>query len=262
MLAAQLHGKLTRKEEDLEDLLTSNVFGSMQYIAPEDGLILLLSSAEIFDCSFPLKGLQISEAPKYEFWQWLQGHKCIGCEPDLLIHLKQDNDKKIIILVEAKYKSGKSSEADESEFLMDQLAREWCNLICFAKYSNAIPFLLYITADFSYPKKEIEDAQKEILRKGYNEMNICWISWRKLPKILPTQKHLILKDLVQVLQRQGLTFFEGILIPEDIGSIEWTFQTGLNLNWSLYIIFDIKWKFISLMDNIKIFNINWRFSDE
>ena len=45
MLAAQIKGKLTRKEEDLEDLLTSNVFGSIKYVPPENGLIPLLSAA-------------------------------------------------------------------------------------------------------------------------------------------------------------------------------------------------------------------------
>ncbi len=55
MLAAQIHGKLKREEEYLEDLLTSNVFGSIQYIPPEDGLVPILSAAERVDGSQPLK---------------------------------------------------------------------------------------------------------------------------------------------------------------------------------------------------------------
>jgi len=39
MLQAMLHGKLTRKEEDLADLLTFNTFGLMKYLPP--GAVLL-----------------------------------------------------------------------------------------------------------------------------------------------------------------------------------------------------------------------------
>lgn len=46
MLAAQLRGKLTQKEEDLEDLLTSNVFGSIKYTDCKMGLIPLLAATE------------------------------------------------------------------------------------------------------------------------------------------------------------------------------------------------------------------------
>jgi len=69
MLAAQIHGKLKREEEDLEDLLTSNVFGSIQYIPPEDGLVPVLSAAERVDGSQPLRELtEISEV-NYYFWR-------------------------------------------------------------------------------------------------------------------------------------------------------------------------------------------------
>lgn len=244
MLAAQLRGKLTRREEDLEDLLTSNVFGSIRYVPSPDGLIPLLTSAESVNGSFPLKDLQILEFPEYEFWPNMQEQNCNRCEPDVLIHLTQNNGKKIIVLVEAKYRSGLSSEADETERPMDQLAREWDNLVNLAKRSNATPFLLYITADFSFPNKEINEAQQEFSKKRNKcispKMNILWTSWRKLSKLLPTQKHLILKDLVAVLRMQGLIFFEGISIPESIEPIKWSFQ---NFNWSRYQKFDSQWKF-------------------
>jgi hypothetical protein len=45
VLAAQLHGKLARSEEDLEDLLTSNVFGKFKYLPPELRLIPFLQQA-------------------------------------------------------------------------------------------------------------------------------------------------------------------------------------------------------------------------
>jgi len=42
MLEAQLHGKLTREQENLEDILTSNVFGSIKYVPFKKGLLPIL----------------------------------------------------------------------------------------------------------------------------------------------------------------------------------------------------------------------------
>jgi hypothetical protein len=46
MLQAQLRGKLTRAEENMKDLLTSNVFGSIKYVPYEDGLLPLLANCQ------------------------------------------------------------------------------------------------------------------------------------------------------------------------------------------------------------------------
>jgi hypothetical protein len=46
LLQAQLKGKLKRREEDMEDLLTSNVFGSIKYVLPQNGLSNILASSE------------------------------------------------------------------------------------------------------------------------------------------------------------------------------------------------------------------------
>ena len=45
MLQAMFHGKLTREEEGMEDLLTSNTFGLIKYLPPEAVLIPFLSLA-------------------------------------------------------------------------------------------------------------------------------------------------------------------------------------------------------------------------
>lgn len=230
MLAAQLRGKLTRQEEDLEDLLTSNVFGSIQYAPKEKGLIPLLSAAEDSNGSNPLKKLPNISDVKYEFWPNFDDENGNAREPDVLIHITHETEQRTVILVEAKYKSGKSSEADEGSRINDQLASEWDILI--TKEKNAKPYLLYITADFSYPNKDIEDAQSEFSKKRHGIIDVVWISWRKLPTVLNSNEP-ILKDLIKVLRKQGLTFFEEIKIPQ-IDRIPWTFkENSLNLNWKL-----------------------------
>jgi hypothetical protein len=156
--------------------------------------------------------------------------------------IKQKNGVQIIILVEAKYKSGKSSEAtDDEDKPYDQLAREWDNLLVFAKNKNAKPYLLYVTPHFSYPKEDIEEAQFEFMKKRSGKLDVVWISWRKLPTVLNGSAP-ILKDLIEILRKQGLTFFDGISIPQ-IGRILWTFQKD-TFNWKPNFS-EIKWRFVA-----------------
>jgi len=234
MLAAQLSGKLTREEEDLEDLLTSNVFGSIKYVPHEEGLIPLLSAAERLDGSQPLNyGLSEISEVKYYFWHRIEKQNCYACEPDVLICIKHNDDKKTVVLVEAKYRSGKSSEEEEDDRPTDQLAREWDNLIVLAKEKAATPYLLYVTADIAIPSIDIEESQSEIAKKRGAKIDIVWISWRKLPIIFRDSRYDILRDLVEVLRRQWLIFFEGISAPENMEAINWHFQsTPLKLNLS------------------------------
>jgi hypothetical protein len=264
MLQAQLRGKLTRKEEDLEDLLTSNVFGSIKYVQrPEDGLLPILASCTDSYYKSPSYALQPISNINYDFWPWLQEPNCEGCEPDVIIHIQYVNNQKIIILVEAKYLSGKSSGANEGEAPTDQLAREWDNLTFLADREGAIPLLLYVTADLGYHAcaKSIEDSCREYKRKRNKDMSVFWISWRKLRTLFLETDQEILKDLVKVLVRQGLTFFEGITKPKLL-DIDWSFTALVNWDWSQFSERRIYWKYQvnkAYIWQYKIEPIEWRF---
>ena len=60
MLQAMIHGKLTREEEGLEDLLTSNTFGLIKDLPPKAVLLPFLSLAKD-----PLRNHSLAS--------WLQG---------------------------------------------------------------------------------------------------------------------------------------------------------------------------------------------
>lgn len=246
MLQAQLEGKLTREEEDMEDLLTSNVFGVIKYLPLEDGLRPILACCSDLDGNVPTNALKAIESvdgmPKYEFWPRMQETECRECEPDVIITIPLANNRKIIVLVEAKYLSGKSSEAGEGAAPDDQVAREWDNLRRRTIQENATPILLYVTADLGYPRESIESSCEEYRHKRRQDMKVYWVSWRKLPSLFSSTKHEILKDLVKVLKRQGLTFFEGVTIPASI-EIGWTFKALVNWIWSLYEGSRICWQF-------------------
>ena len=242
MLQAQLRGKLTRVEENMEDLLTSNVFGSIKYIPYEDGLLPLLSNCEDENGN-ALTGInQPVLNAHYEFWPRLRELNCEECEPDLLITIQYANGQSMLILVEAKYLSDKSSEANDKEAPKDQLAREWDNLILKANQEHAKPILLYVTADFGYPRQSIDESQKEYLEKRKKGMSVFWLSWRKLPTLFVDKNQEMLNDLIDVLKYQQLTYFEGITIPEAANS-KWSFNATINWDWTLDKDNSFHWEF-------------------
>lgn len=245
MLQAQLRGKLTRGEEDMEDLLTSNVFGSIKYVAPQEGLGLILASSEDMNGNRAIDSTLINANVHYEFWPPLDEPNCNACEPDVLIRITLSNSRRIMLLVEAKYHSDKSSFPDDGEAPNDQLACEFDNLSKKSRTEKADPILLYVTADLGFPKDSVEESQREFLQKRKEKMNIYWISWRRIPGLFDhAERDSILYDLVRVLQRLRLTFYEGIkaqaLVPV---YIDWSFRAIVSWNWASYEDLSIHWKF-------------------
>ena len=232
----------------MEDILTSNVFGLLKYVRHEEGILNYLSLAEDEDGKRPLDYFSVlREVPhtsvEYQFWPWWEEANCYGCEPDVVIKLKIPAKQDLIILVEAKYLSGKSSEADESyDTPTDQLAREWDNLRVKANKSDEYPVLVYLTAHYAYPIRDINDAISEFLEKRPDGARpvIYWLSWRHLHTVCDSSPLPILNDIKLLLDRMGLTFFDGIALDY------------VNIPWSFEVVFD--WQVVS-----GIQKINWRF---
>jgi hypothetical protein len=254
LLQAQLKRKLTRREEDMEDLLTSNVFGSLKYVLPQDGLSYVLTSAEDVNgnkIQLPQDIVKI----QYDFWPQLREADCNPCEPDVLLRVNFSNGQKTIILVEAKYHSDKSSIADDSELPTDQLAREWHNLVKLAETENSIPLLLYVTADIMCPVESIIDSQNELQKKNLPEMNAFWVSWRRIHSLFKkASEESILADLTKVLELQGLTFYERKTLEKPV-KINWAFKVAMKLDWGYGPVFH-GWSFNQNK------NYNWRMKNK
>ncbi|MEW5945299.1 MAG: hypothetical protein AB1742_03790 [bacterium] len=222
MLQAFIKGKLGRDQENLEDILTSNAFGSFSYVPLEDGLLPFLSEAKNIKDEYLSESLNLKniiKPPKYDFWPSLKEKDCEICEPDVIITFNHSDGTKSIVLIESKFKSGKSSEADENESNIsppkDQLAKEWHNLYKKALRENAKPFLIYVTADYSFPREEILETQKELERKNVETGKIYWLSWRSLEKTMNNTKnnHKIIDDLVKLLSdKLELRYFNGFTV--------------------------------------------------
>lgn len=235
MFAAQIHRKLTRPEEEMEDLLTSNVFGIWNYIRPGLGLLQFLRTAQRLDGT-PLAGLDEVETAPLTFWPWIQEPHAKGAEPDVLIEMALPGERKFLILVEAKYHSEKSSFADASPEPNDQLAREMDNLRRMAKRQGIRDYaLVYVTAHTLMPKPDIEEAISELAEKTGDGAadRFYWTSWRRLRAVLAEACTLcegfeaaMLADLHTIICQLGLSFFDGITCSGwALGRTLWKFKT-------------------------------------
>ena len=209
----------------MEDLLTSDIFGCMRYVPAQSALIPFLQTA----CSLhgniltiPGKVLRVH----WSFWPWLRLAGRIPCEPDVIIGLETEENHVHLILVEAKYYSGLSSEEDEHEEPNDQLARELDNLDVVSVVSLgwnpqlgiASRRLLFITQHMGMPRRPVAQSLAEYQLKRNKQGDIYWTSWRLLQPILEEnlkqenspQSIAVMEDMLQLVLRKGLSVFLGV----------------------------------------------------
>lgn len=240
MLQAVLRRKLTRAEEEMEDLLTSCTFGLMKYLPLQAALFPFLRSA-----LNPLSGTRldrvlekVTRVDRWEFWPSRAYPSCFGCEPDAEIVLSSEHGDRVLLLIEAKYRSGKSSFAAEAEERPnDQLAREYDNAT-FQAIADGAAYcaVVYVTADPVCPVDELRESANEYRAKRGRDPQIFWTSWRSLPGILEGE---ILKDsgmatdLRSLLLAMDLTRFCRLRFTE-MTTPAWTFQrTEAQWWWSV-----------------------------
>lgn len=243
MIPALLHHKLSVKQTNMEDILTSNVFGMFMYHAqPKSGLFRFLARATTIDGCRPLASLLDDPAEvtvEYDFWpRWKHEGKQI--EPDVAPNIVAGAS--YFVGIEAKYWSGKSSRAveevepdedsddepedDEAErHPSDQLAKEWKKTVVEAMKRNTQPVLIYLTADLHCPRQELLDSIKDCGKPspGSPTPLMCWLSWRELPGLFRNTSELHLADLAALADEMGLTFFEGFSDVSPI-RLDWGFQ--------------------------------------
>jgi len=250
MFEAQLHRKLTRPEEDMEDVLTSNVFGIWKYLPKEiaaSGLLNFLQTSVRLDGTHFVGPEDINQLD-IQLWRWLHIENLKGAEPDVLIRITDTNNKKWLILIESKYLSPKSSFADWNDPRpTDQLAREMALLRQIAINEIIDEYaLIYLTAHTTIPIGDIVDSIEELETKTSisSRDQFYWATWRILPEVLNLiesesvrlNDKLLVSDLNTILTNLGLYYFKGIKLEE------WT-------------LIGNDWAFVPLYQNI-IFN--WR----
>lgn len=235
MLMALVRGKLSRGIEGMEDILTSNVFGTLKY-QPIAHLTALLGEC-IEETGSPL-GLdtfcqeQEFISVQWEFWPWLDYSPGASCEPDLLVTLESVSGTRTRVMIEAKYRSPKSSEADYTEAYefapKDQLARQWSNLVSMPEEAQQ-NILVYLTNDQLFPRDDIQAAQEELKRKALGEAHIVWLPWAKIHDLFRGSSNEALHDIALGLERLGLIYYDGIQVPTV--DLDWQFESILDFDW-------------------------------
>jgi len=274
MYITQIRNKLTRQEEDMEDLLTGNVFGLWRYLPHQLGLIQFLETSQDLDGDMFTLPEDI-ESVNITFWPWLKEEGTKGAQPDVMIEIKTATHGAWLILIESKYLSGKSSLPDGGEEPNDQLAREMNNLRRVSKEKNTENYaLLFITAHTVMPKWEMEESVEELTSTTCDGSrgHFYWTTWRRLPMILQEQKSncsppfsIMLRDLDTIISRLGLTLFENISYAGwTLDESLWRFAQEIrSFTWqTISMPFEYSFRPAELRfnwdDGIQLKNISWR----
>jgi len=229
MSIAEIRGKIsetgTNLSERMEDLLTSDIFGCMRYLPAKKALIPFLQTAYSFHGN-TLKIPNEVISVHYSFWPRLKLVGRIPCEPDVVLGLETKENHVHLVLVEAKYYSGLSSEEDERAEPNDQLARELDNLDAVScatlgwrtHLEIASRALVFVTQDMGTPRDLMAKSLAEYRRKRNKDGDIFWVSWRFLPAILEQsleqestpENGAVMADMLALLLRKELIMFGGV----------------------------------------------------
>jgi hypothetical protein len=239
MTMAEIHGEIP-EYEGMEDLLTSDVFSTFKYLPLDVVFIPFLKRAVSFGTGETMSYL-FDDVIKGDFIFWPKT-SFLKREPDLLILLTCLDNPPISIVVEAKYRSGKSNvNRDQDLNAMqllegDQLAEQYFELINGNfKIDQSLKevlmnsrnrFLLFVTAHNAIPRETTNETMKILRNQGFPEenlKNLYWINWQAAWNVTRevlsnniSMNHgykLMLEDLEVLLKRKGLTSFNGFQKP-------------------------------------------------
>jgi hypothetical protein len=228
MLQALLRGKLSPEQENLEDLLTSGVFGSLAYLAPEDGLLPLLRLATDDDGGSPsvfdVAGWRLID--EVSFWPTQATDLAGATEPDVFIRATGDTGDSYVISIEVKLWSNKSAGATST--ISDQLAREWYSLVSFCQVPAATPLLIYITSHLERPILDIKEGRDDYSRHCKDlairfPFRCAWLSWSKVAKEFSLSTNRTLRDIAMTCRRLDLGSFDGFSTIDE-HPVDWCFH--------------------------------------
>jgi hypothetical protein len=232
VIQAVLSGKSAGYEYS-EDVLTSTIFGTLKYLPAPNALIPFIESAFLDDdertklwsilCNQGID-LRSYREVQYIFWAWNQKYG----EPDLVLlftnHIHGQDD--LLLLIEAKFKSGKSGYGEYDQLMRYYKAIKYdinnFQIAEIANFKGKYKYLIFLTE--SEASSDIEDSSQQIKIACNNDFNneIFHLRWHQLIKVLdsmngmysPTES-IIADDLKQYLERIGLRDFSGISLPDD-----------------------------------------------
>jgi hypothetical protein len=199
MVLAELHGKLSRNVERMEDILTSNVFSFFKYACRD--IFLKRYLEDLLDTRFKVNELNVAD---FVFWPSYED----GTEPDLVMVVGP-----YYLLFEAKYFSDFGKETPERK---DQITREIEGGSIEAKRLGKRFEFVAVTADSVFRKEKFSHLTGDLPERFH------WTNWQAvaslLEEILAGQNGLAphelchAQDLLDLLDRKNLRSFRGFTL--------------------------------------------------
>ena len=234
MLVAEIHGKGNRAMEDVEDLLTSAVFGHLRLVQPPvfwPALLSRIRTAERPSRSLAQilvesgTNLRDFTEVKFRFWPNFSGYG----EPDIEVMLHGAGSEPITLLIEVKLNSGKSGTGES-----DQLSR-YLNLLHDPRFATEWPsaidrrFVVYLTKSFS--AQELQ-ASCSAARSLHAPARIFGLEWVELAEIAQNeQQHSeLLREVAKFLKRRGFERFHGFASVDFVSSTDGRFYSRRYFN--------------------------------
>jgi hypothetical protein len=227
LIHAELHGKLP-EIENLEDALTSNVFGLISYLPFQECLLKILEKTKDYTKernNIINNNKNLNNYTKCKIIFWPQSSE-FG-EPDIVIIVED----RLLFVVEVKYLSSKSDASKENDQLMRYFkafsSPENRNTFSSIQdFNGTFEGLIYLTN--LEQKNEVEQSityiEKELPVSSRNR--IYELRWKDILNAVQDIKKeeygKIIADLKDLLEKKNFLEFEGISnMPKDI-SLNWS----------------------------------------
>ncbi|MBK8396194.1 MAG: hypothetical protein IPL26_13280 [Leptospiraceae bacterium] len=219
----ELRDKIPRNSSFLnsEDVLTSNIFGTLRYFSNQNILISFLNKS----INMEGKKLEIAINSNFniEFWKkYKKQSENFYDEPDLVLI-----DKNNVILIECKYHSFIYDESyilENKKIYSNQIIR-YSVILNRNEFNNKNKYIIFLSNDSVFPTQIMADSKSKI-----NNADLYWLSWHKLFGILNKEnagflsegEQIIRKDLLNFLKKRNLKVFDGFTIENS--SLNWKYK--------------------------------------
>jgi len=220
MIEAELRGKVSSDLQDAEDLLTSAVFGLLQYLPPGIFWPVVLTHAESpAGKSFVERckelGAHIAKYEKVGVYFW-PVHQEYG-EPDLLLVFSGRGQLPLCFIIETKLwasKSGREEQDQLNRYLKALKDSEWLGRITGFHGSVALPGLIYLTPRAAW--LELYDSIEHAPDYLVADSSLFLLQWQDIlevaRQVFPQAnepQRTMLSRIAEFLEHRGLAYFRG-----------------------------------------------------
>ena len=220
MIEAELRGKVPSELQDVEDLLTSAVFGLLQYVPPSVFWQAVLERAEsckgkcfVERCTDLGADIRNYEKVNAHFWP---AHQKLG-EPDLLLVFSGGDQLPLCFIIEAKLwanKSGSEEQDQLNRYLTAMKDSDWLGKVTGFNESLAVPGLIYLTPRAAW--SELYDSIKHAPDYLVAQSALFLLQWqdgleaaRQVYPQADEPQRSMLSHIVDFLEHRGLAYFRG-----------------------------------------------------